>query len=193
MPTATCPAAHVVDPYCPSKGFPSSPRRPRRRRTGRSRPGDRVRTDGEDPARDARRRLAIRTCRRRHIRRGRSTEHPVARRGDRRQLGPNAPTIPRIAAVLAHLALIAAPASVDRTAERYREHREPPVIARAFSDAFERRDQLDALAELSYDMGQGFYLGRPLDGDASRPAGCGGVVGVRGAVRAPRTRVMRGR
>jgi hypothetical protein len=52
------------------------------------------------------------------------------------ELTPNAPTIPRIAAVLAHPALIAAPASVDRTVERYREHREPRVVARAFSDAF---------------------------------------------------------
>src|SRR5215207_5260094 len=51
------------------------------------------------------------------------------------ELGPNAPTIPRIAAVQAHLALIAAPASVDRTAERYREPREPRVVARGFSDA----------------------------------------------------------
>ncbi len=36
------------------------------------------------------------------------------------------------------------------------------------AEGIERQDQLDALAELSCDMGQGFYLGRPLDGDARR-------------------------
>src|SRR5215213_8425526 len=51
------------------------------------------------------------------------------------ELAANAPTIAMIAAVLAHLALIAAPAPVDPTAERYREHREPRVVVRAFSDA----------------------------------------------------------
>jgi EAL domain-containing protein (putative c-di-GMP-specific phosphodiesterase class I) len=36
------------------------------------------------------------------------------------------------------------------------------------AEGIEREDQLDALAELSCDMGQGFYLGRPLDGEARR-------------------------
>jgi diguanylate cyclase (GGDEF)-like protein len=36
------------------------------------------------------------------------------------------------------------------------------------AEGIERQDQLEALAELRCDMGQGFYLGRPLDGDARR-------------------------
>jgi diguanylate cyclase (GGDEF)-like protein len=36
------------------------------------------------------------------------------------------------------------------------------------AEGIERQDQLDALADLNCDMGQGFYLGRPLDGDARR-------------------------
>jgi diguanylate cyclase (GGDEF)-like protein len=36
------------------------------------------------------------------------------------------------------------------------------------AEGIERQDQLDALADLSCDMGQGFYLGRPLDGEARR-------------------------
>jgi diguanylate cyclase (GGDEF)-like protein len=36
------------------------------------------------------------------------------------------------------------------------------------AEGIERQDQLDALAELRCDMGQGFYLGRPLDGEARR-------------------------
>ena len=36
------------------------------------------------------------------------------------------------------------------------------------AEGIERQDQLEALADLSCDMGQGFYLGRPLDGEARR-------------------------
>ncbi len=36
------------------------------------------------------------------------------------------------------------------------------------AEGIERQDQLDALAELSCDMGQGYYLGRPLDGATRR-------------------------
>jgi EAL domain-containing protein (putative c-di-GMP-specific phosphodiesterase class I) len=36
------------------------------------------------------------------------------------------------------------------------------------AEGIERQDQLDALADLRCDMGQGFYLGRPLDGEARR-------------------------
>jgi diguanylate cyclase (GGDEF)-like protein len=36
------------------------------------------------------------------------------------------------------------------------------------AEGVERQDQLEALADLSCDMGQGFYLGRPLDGEARR-------------------------
>ena len=36
------------------------------------------------------------------------------------------------------------------------------------AEGIERQDQLEALADLRCDMGQGFYLGRPLDGDARR-------------------------
>ena len=36
------------------------------------------------------------------------------------------------------------------------------------AEGIERQDQLDALADLSCDMGQGFYLGRPLCGEARR-------------------------
>jgi diguanylate cyclase (GGDEF)-like protein len=36
------------------------------------------------------------------------------------------------------------------------------------AEGIERQDQLDALADMSCDMGQGFYLGRPLDGEARR-------------------------
>ena len=36
------------------------------------------------------------------------------------------------------------------------------------AEGIERQDQLDALAELSCEMGQGFFLGRPLDGEARR-------------------------
>jgi EAL domain-containing protein (putative c-di-GMP-specific phosphodiesterase class I) len=36
------------------------------------------------------------------------------------------------------------------------------------AEGIERQDQLDALAELSCDMGQGFLLGRPLDGTTPR-------------------------
>jgi diguanylate cyclase (GGDEF)-like protein len=36
------------------------------------------------------------------------------------------------------------------------------------AEGIERQDQLDALADLSCDMGQGFYLGRPLDGATRR-------------------------
>jgi EAL domain-containing protein (putative c-di-GMP-specific phosphodiesterase class I) len=36
------------------------------------------------------------------------------------------------------------------------------------AEGIERRDQLEALAELSCDMGQGFYLGRPLDAGVRR-------------------------
>jgi diguanylate cyclase (GGDEF)-like protein len=36
------------------------------------------------------------------------------------------------------------------------------------AEGIERQDQLDALADLHCDMGQGFYLGRPLDGEARR-------------------------
>jgi diguanylate cyclase (GGDEF)-like protein len=36
------------------------------------------------------------------------------------------------------------------------------------AEGVERQDQLDALADLHCDMGQGFYLGRPLDGEARR-------------------------
>jgi diguanylate cyclase (GGDEF)-like protein len=36
------------------------------------------------------------------------------------------------------------------------------------AEGIERQDQLDALADLSCDMGQGFYLGRPLGGEARR-------------------------
>ena len=36
------------------------------------------------------------------------------------------------------------------------------------AEGIERQDQLDALADLSCDMGQGFFLGRPLDGEARR-------------------------
>jgi EAL domain-containing protein (putative c-di-GMP-specific phosphodiesterase class I) len=36
------------------------------------------------------------------------------------------------------------------------------------AEGIERQDQLDALAALGCDMCQGFYLGRPLDGDARR-------------------------
>jgi EAL domain-containing protein (putative c-di-GMP-specific phosphodiesterase class I) len=36
------------------------------------------------------------------------------------------------------------------------------------AEGIERQDQLDALADLRCEMGQGFFLGRPLDGDARR-------------------------
>jgi diguanylate cyclase (GGDEF)-like protein len=36
------------------------------------------------------------------------------------------------------------------------------------AEGIERQDQLDALADLRCDMGQGFFLGRPLDGEARR-------------------------
>ena len=36
------------------------------------------------------------------------------------------------------------------------------------AEGIERQDQLDALADLSCDMGQGFFLGRPLAGEARR-------------------------
>ncbi len=36
------------------------------------------------------------------------------------------------------------------------------------AEGIERQDQLDALADLNCDMGQGFYLGRPLDGETRR-------------------------
>jgi predicted signal transduction protein with EAL and GGDEF domain len=36
------------------------------------------------------------------------------------------------------------------------------------AEGIERQDQLDALADLKCDMGQGFFLGRPLDGEARR-------------------------
>ena len=36
------------------------------------------------------------------------------------------------------------------------------------AEGIERQDQLDALADLNCDMGQGFFLGRPLDGEARR-------------------------
>ena len=36
------------------------------------------------------------------------------------------------------------------------------------AEGIEREDQLDALAELGCEMGQGFLLGRPLDGEARR-------------------------
>jgi diguanylate cyclase (GGDEF)-like protein len=36
------------------------------------------------------------------------------------------------------------------------------------AEGVERQDQLDALADLKCDMGQGFYLGRPLDGETRR-------------------------
>jgi diguanylate cyclase (GGDEF)-like protein len=36
------------------------------------------------------------------------------------------------------------------------------------AEGIERQDQLDALAELRCDMGQGFFLGRPLDGETRR-------------------------
>jgi diguanylate cyclase (GGDEF)-like protein len=36
------------------------------------------------------------------------------------------------------------------------------------AEGIERQDQLDALADLRCDMGQGFYLGRPLDSEARR-------------------------
>jgi diguanylate cyclase (GGDEF)-like protein len=36
------------------------------------------------------------------------------------------------------------------------------------AEGVERQDQLDALADLSCDMGQGYYLGRPLDGETRR-------------------------
>jgi len=36
------------------------------------------------------------------------------------------------------------------------------------AEGIERQDQLEALADLSCDMGQGFFLGRPLDGETRR-------------------------
>jgi EAL domain-containing protein (putative c-di-GMP-specific phosphodiesterase class I) len=36
------------------------------------------------------------------------------------------------------------------------------------AEGIERRDQLEALADLRCDMGQGFYIGRPLDRGARR-------------------------
>jgi EAL domain-containing protein (putative c-di-GMP-specific phosphodiesterase class I) len=36
------------------------------------------------------------------------------------------------------------------------------------AEGIERQDQLDALADLRCEMGQGFFLGRPLDGEARR-------------------------
>jgi diguanylate cyclase (GGDEF)-like protein len=36
------------------------------------------------------------------------------------------------------------------------------------AEGIEREDQLEALADLKCDMGQGFYVGRPLDGEALR-------------------------
>jgi EAL domain-containing protein (putative c-di-GMP-specific phosphodiesterase class I) len=40
--------------------------------------------------------------------------------------------------------------------------------AAVVAEGIARQDQLDALADLRCDMGQGFFLGRPLDGDARR-------------------------